>query len=407
MFCTYCHAARIENDAPCPNCGAPSPFVGRAPSGPAGNVQANPWNPTGTGSNTQWSAQAPQLSFDQSAPSWPPTGSQTNWQSPPNQWGSAGNWPINNQTSGVVGSTGNQWGSSSNWQQSNFSAAPASGNPQTGSLTNSVPSWQQLGPLPSWQQSDSSADHGSYGTQQQAFQDGPPATSNALLPALYNQPGLEQDGRRPTLSLQLVPEHHIAHLVQPAEGAEKTYVPPMFTQPRPIIPRYRAISGLLSIIIVTLLLCTGVGYFAKTHGAGTIYRQITGSTPNNLAPTPIPNLPDPPNKIDTGPAADIIPSATTASRIDNKTLMPLERQVIFTTNTPFYLSYSVQAPDKDGIVYSKWYTNNQFFITQQQAVKANANNELSNTMLYKQPAEGMVEIYWNDQLAKRLYFVVR
>jgi len=50
----------------------------------------------------------------------------------------------------------------------------------------------------------------------------------------------------------------------PADGS--IYVPPVYTKPRAIIPRYRAISGLISVLVVFALLCAGTTYYAKATG---------------------------------------------------------------------------------------------------------------------------------------------
>ena len=41
-------------------------------------------------------------------------------------------------------------------------------------------------------------------------------------------------------------------VAQPEEY-EVTYIPPLYTNPRPLIPRYRIISGFLSVLIMGIL----------------------------------------------------------------------------------------------------------------------------------------------------------
>src|SRR6266567_1444585 len=130
----------------------------------------------------------------------------------------------------------------------------------------------------------------------------------SLLPVPYQpqqalfplQPGSNMAGS----GLIPLPEQNINALLPalPNEG-EDVYVPPMYTKPRPIIPRYRAISGLLSVLIVGILLCTGAGYYAKASGKLSVLTQFTGfAPPTNLKPTPTQTLPDAPTAQVTGPA---------------------------------------------------------------------------------------------------------
>ncbi len=188
-------------------------------------------------------------------------------------------------------------------------------------------------------------------------------------------------------------------------GEEKpVYVPPMYTKPRAIIPRYRAISGLISFFIVSALLCTGAAYFAKATGKLYFLHQIYGDArPNNVKPTPI-VLPTPQIAPDYGPASTIINSATTASKIDTATAQPLNPTNQFKIGDTIYLTYSVH-PKSPGSVTVKWYTNNYFY---QQSKPIPITDAVSGyvPIQFLQPEEGMVELYWNNQLAVRLYFVV-
>src|SRR6185312_3344625 len=86
MFCTYCNTARIENEAPCPNCGAPSPLLGKSPVRGWGTEEpaTAAWGTPMASTNQQWENEIPQLSFN--APT--ATSSlmqQDTFQSPPPQ----------------------------------------------------------------------------------------------------------------------------------------------------------------------------------------------------------------------------------------------------------------------------------------------------------------------------------
>lgn len=194
-------------------------------------------------------------------------------------------------------------------------------------------------------------------------------------------------------------------LVPAIPGEERPiYVPPMYTKPRAIIPRYRAISGLISFFIVFALLCTGAAYYAKATGKLHFLHQIYGDArPNNVNATPI-ILPTPQIAPVYGPASTIINSATTASKIDTATAQPLNPTNKFKVGDTIYLTYSVH-PKSPGSVTVKWYTNNYFY---QQSKPIPITDAVSGyvPIQFLQPEEGMVELYWNNQLAVRLYFVV-
>jgi hypothetical protein len=193
---------------------------------------------------------------------------------------------------------------------------------------------------------------------------------------------------------------------QPAENEQAVYIPPMYTKPRAIIPTYRAISGLLSVLIVTLLLCVGTGYYVKASGTLTRLGQRTGFvTPPNLTPVPTVALPDPPKTQATGPAYSIINSATTTAKINSQNVAT-KQDTVFKPGQTIYLTYSVQHPKAPGAVVAKWYTNGSFYQASEPRLVTEGGTGYT-TEEYAQPAEGMVELYWNDQLAIRLFFVVR
>src|SRR5581483_5676919 len=72
MFCPFCQTARVENEAPCPNCGGPSPLQGRSQANKRQAGEQAPWGGSSFASPQQWSpAAGPQLSFDASPSAWP------------------------------------------------------------------------------------------------------------------------------------------------------------------------------------------------------------------------------------------------------------------------------------------------------------------------------------------------
>ncbi len=189
----------------------------------------------------------------------------------------------------------------------------------------------------------------------------------------------------------------------PADGS--IYVPPMYTKPRAIIPRYRAISGLISVLVVFALLCAGTTYYAKATGKLSFLHQIIGDArPANVKPTRTILLPPPQTANQFGSASTIITSAATASTIDKRTAQPLNETTQFKAGDTIYLTYSVH-PKAPGKVTVKWYTNKNFYEESNPIPVADAVSGYV-PIQYSQAAEGMVELYWNDQLAMRLFFVV-
>ena len=186
------------------------------------------------------------------------------------------------------------------------------------------------------------------------------------------------------------------------------YVPPMYTKPRAIIPRYRIISGLISFIVVIGLLCAGGIYYAKATGKLSFLRQMVSPHYQNMQPSPSVLLPTPTATNMTGPASKIINSVATASIIDPNSGYPKTASNRFTVNQKVYLTYSVHS-NKPGNITVKWYTNgNIYFTSTQEATPPKGSNGFNGNTdeIFAVPLEGMVEIYWNDQLAAQLYFVV-
>lgn len=225
----------------------------------------------------------------------------------------------------------------------------------------------------------------------------------SLLPVPYHSPDQQQS------MLSMLATTHGNGLMLPGLPGDDSivYIPPIYTKSRPVIPRYRAISGLVSIFIVALLLCTGVGYYARASGKLEAFGQLAGIIlPHNVQPTPTLRLSTPPLALSFGPAYKIITSATTTSQINSQSHIAVRAENAFVIGQTFYLTYSVQSPPSAGTVVIKWYMNSsQYKTIATSPISVSVNGYAS--MAYQQPAEGMVELYWNDQLAIRLYFVVR
>ncbi len=324
MLCSYCKMARMANEEPCPNCGAPSPLLKIS--------KIDDW-----GTDTR-------------------------------------SVSLNNRGGGQDAvSIGNSWSrvEPTAWNSS-FNAVSL---PQTSTLNEQVKQ-----------------------------------TAALSVPALRgNKPAA--GANLSTVSLHLIPEQFVEHLLPaPIEKPEMWHVPPMYTKTRPTTPRYRIISGFLSIMIVSLLLCGGLGYYVKVSGKLDALLQFynTGSLQQGNA-GPKMQLPDAPDKVDAGPAYTIIPSATTAKSIDANNFAPTAERA-FAVNQPFFLTYSVQSPQgQSGKVMVKWYANNELLrsISSDKVIQGGTWESGSVKMIYSLSTEGTVEIYWNEQLAQRLYFVVR
>ncbi|GCE18046.1 hypothetical protein KDK_18460 [Dictyobacter kobayashii] len=225
---------------------------------------------------------------------------------------------------------------------------------------------------------------------------------------------LQPGGRQPTISLQLVPQQAVEHLL-PAEplNPDVVHVPPMFTKPRPIVPKHRVISGFLSVLIVGLLLCSGAGYYAKASGNWDKLVAFYNGKPVSSIPANNQTIPDPPQLTakDSGPAVNIIPAASLATHIDKNNL-PVQSVTVFSPGQTFYLTFSVQPPKgQEGTVTAKWYTNGKFYTPQSVPKKLTYNAasvyNTQMTMQFPNRLSGYVELYWNNQFAQRLYFAVR
>jgi hypothetical protein len=341
------------------------------------------WNNAGAGSfswggqvpnaqDAQWD-QVPQLSFDA-----PNASNMTN----NNGWASFAPAPPDNA-----------------WQsppQASFAAPEA------------PPQWGQVAQSPFPQQDAQPQQYSPvWGAPEQQGQED---AAQSMLPVPYQgQNGLQlnqpQDASLPML---MQPPTTLAELA-PSLPESSVYVPPTFTKPRPLIPRYRIVSGLLSLLIVTLAACGGLAYFAKTNSTiNTLARTFTGAPPSQaMSPTGA-NLPDPKVDPDRGPAFNTIPVAATSSRVDQKTNTPLQPTQTFAANQIIYLTFTLPNP-QNGTVTTKWYMNNEFFLAGPR-IQSQQSDQARNILIqeaYATPAEGSVEIYWNGQLAQRLFFVVR
>ena len=231
----------------------------------------------------------------------------------------------------------------------------------------------------------------------------------SMLPVHY-QGGIEVPQQALKVTSSNLPIVHTGNenalMVPSIPGGEAPiHVPAMYTKPRAIIPPYRAISGLMSVIIVSILLCTGAGLYAKATGKLAFLHQVIGDAkPDNIKTAQSSTLPIPQTMPTFGTASQIINSAATASKIDQATAQPQVPTNQFKVGDTIFLTYSVH-PKSPGVVTARWFTNNNFY----QISTSTPINDASSgyfPMQYLQPAEGKVELFWNGQLAVTLFFVV-
>ena len=352
MLCPYCNALRPANEVPCPQCGAPSPLISRAAPG---NYRTSSIPREGT-------------------PPGPPLSQQAN---PPGPFQRAANSP-HDKSAGSL------------WSRIMASTTTSAKQPPA---RNQQPS---LLPVPYQPGTSFAPQQMAVMPQDLAQKGGGLFATNAA----YNGAAIAP----------LAPMPQAQHTVWP-EATEAIHIPPVYTKPRAIIPHYRIISGLLSLFIVFILACVGGGYYAQASGKLALIEQLWGGVlPQNLPSVAARSLPNPQLNPDYGPAKDVINSASTASKVDPQTAVALQPSNVFVSGQIIYLTYSVH-PKIQGVVVLKWYTDNRLYkITTSKPIAATKNGVVTNgfvSIQYTQPVEGKVEIYWNDQLAIRLFFVVR
>jgi hypothetical protein len=231
----------------------------------------------------------------------------------------------------------------------------------------------------------------------------------SMLPAQY-QGGIvapQQALKVTSTNLPVIQKKNENAAMLPAtpRGEAPIHIPAMYTKPRALIPPYRAISGLISVIIVCALLCTGAGFYAKATGKLAFLHQLYGDAkPDSIKSAQPATLPIPQAMPTFGPASQIINSAATAMKIDQTTAQPQVPSNQFKAGDTIFLTYSVH-PKSPGVVTARWFTNNNFYQMSTSTPIKDASSGYF-PMQYLQPAEGKVELYWNGQFAIALLFVV-
>lgn len=308
----------------------------------------------------------------------------------------------------------NTFFSSESWQeQQQFGTSGVWGGPDVSNSDWSTPSGQlafsqsssgQLAfPQSPWQDASDIA------AQQLAF---PTAAQQSPGQSLLPVPYQGQPGPAPQ-SLMVLPNAFTSGQANPllpalpdADQEEPVYVAPMYTKPRPLIPRYRAISGLLSVIIVFALLCAGVGYYAQVTGKLVFFQKLMGTYSPPVMASSQQALPVPSMQATVAPGANIITSAGISNNIDQKTGNYAKYVNQFTIGELIYLTCNINS-NQPGTITVRWYSNNNFYRQEARDVKdPKVQNGAFFQTVYAQATEGKVEIYWNNQLQRTLLFVV-
>ncbi|HLI68609.1 MAG TPA: hypothetical protein VKV19_02510 [Ktedonobacteraceae bacterium] len=358
MLCPACNNFRPSNNALCPWCNALPPVAGNGwgsqNASPAGNENqaafANSWGGPAL-SNNDWSASASQMNFP--LPSWQdPTGSGA--------------------------------------RQLAFSPPEQS-------------------PVTQQQQTDNSFWSQALGTSEEG---GGQSRDQSLLPVPYREPVNQQSLMAlptgfPTLGSGIQQVRSLAPVLPEAGQEAPVYVPPMYTKPRPIIPRYRAISGLISVFVVVVLLCSGAGYFAQTTGKLTGIEKLLGI----YVPSPVASnthfLPVPTTQVmynTASPAAKVITSVGLSTSVSQSGQIPFYVNK-FTVGSTVYITCGTNT-SQAGVVAVWWYTNGNRYHQQSLSVPAKSTPVVEFYLSFGQPGEDKAEVYWNNELAATVLFVV-
>ncbi len=367
MLCPSCNNFRPANNAACPFCHALSPLVGAGLDASHASIHEK--------SPNTWDNQP----LPGSSPAWgmSPSGSSNDWQNPSGQQPfSANRWQ---EPSGTAS------------QQLPFPQTPPTG---TGNL------WMQV-------MSPAGEQQPGQGMLPVPYQPQPSSDAMMMLPMGFPTIGSGMQGANPLLP------------ALPDANNAPVYVAPMYTKPRPVIPPYRAVSGMLSIVIVCLLLCTGAGYYAQATGKLVFVQKMFGnwmppqiSSHQNMLPVPGVQLTPGPAWTENNPP--ITSAAITNDANYNPTVGVVANYVNqFTVNQTIWVVCSASSAAA-GKVMVKWYTNgNLYQLDNSKDISANQSKIASFEISYRQPEEGKVEIYWVDAksqqpvLAVTLLFVVQ
>ncbi|GHO63336.1 hypothetical protein KSC_022280 [Ktedonobacter sp. SOSP1-52] len=162
----------------------------------------------------------------------------------------------------------------------------------------------------------------------------------------------------------------------------------------------RTISTIAAVLIVVAIVGGAIALFGPKH-------QSTMVGSKAPLPTAIAtHIPDPgPSEV--GPGASIITAATTTSRIDPNSQIALDKHQVFARGAVFYVTDNISTKNDTGKIVVKVYTNTILDKSVETPIEANQNKHGYISLSYPVALSGKIELYWNDQLAYRLYFAVR
>jgi|GEM_PF-528026 len=378
MLCPACKNFRPANNTPCPWCNAPAAQAGNAWGEQNGSFAPN------QGNANSWGGPAMPGNDGRIASGQLPFGGSS-WQDP-------------------MGSGAQQMGFGSGAQQNPF-GSNAQQMPFAGSGVQQMP-FGGSGAQPAasdsafWSQNLGTGDgQGSQaGKQMSLVPYEPPASFNAqaLMPMPNGFPTLSPNVRAVNSLLPALPDQE-----------EPVYIPPLYTKPRPIIPRYRAVSGMLSVLIVFTLLCGGAGYFAQVTGKLTPLEKFLGFYNAPAMTTGQQALPVPSTEQTPGPANNIVYSVGLGTSVDKNSGQVTTYVNQFTVEQTIHIvcSLNITAP---GTLKVKWYTNNNYDTSSVQTTPPNKTGSYTAgfTIAFATPAQVRADVYWNDKLADTLFLVV-
>lgn len=176
------------------------------------------------------------------------------------------------------------------------------------------------------------------------------------------------------------------------------YIPATGEKRKRKLSSARIVSGTASILVVTLLLCGGLGFLGQRQ----IAKFIGGAIKTSVTPAPVDLSQVPLKPASTpGAAAKIVTSATTARGID-KEYNAEDITSYFTVNSTVYVVVNIVGASQSGMnkLTCRWFLNgidyNLKSGTSYTVQSTKTNNFHGYCGLpYYQTGIGMVKIYWN------------
>lgn len=238
------------------------------------------------------------------------------------------------------------------------------------------------------------------------------AENEQILTDVWTQLALHKAARQ-----ALEHESTIVDLLQSRQRKEDTmlqtdFMPQLNTiesQPKPTPHHNRRLFALVAALLLVLLVSSFVTLLSLTHASSPHMGSLPLAT-TSPHPTIQSTLPVPSKQVtySTNPAAKIITSVGISNSQSNGQITMLVNK--FTVGETIYLVCGAQTTNEKapGSITIKWYMNNHFYRTDttQHSIQPKQSVTAIFTIAYVLPAEGKAEVYWNDQLAATVLFVV-